>query len=122
MVFIVNNKDFGKHILSGGYDVNKVDSYVSWTDGNSKEHRKKTSSKVKGKIEMFFRTLDEYNVFLNALKTSERDDMTHLITLSVNNTNETVPCEAYINYTLKRARGGDWADYFEKFTLEIEEA
>jgi len=122
MVFIVNNRDFGKHCLSGGYEVNKVDSYVSWTDGNAKEHRKKTASKVQGKIEMFFRTLDEYNVFLNALNASERDDMTHIITLSVNNTNETAVIEAYVKASMKRARGGDWADYFEEFTLEIEEA
>lgn len=122
MVFIINNKDFGKHVLAGEYEVNLTDSFVSWTDGNSKQHRKRTASKVSGKVGMFFKTADEYDVFKTALNASERDDTSHLITLSVNNTNATATIEAFVKYSLTRNRLSNWDDCFEKFTLELEEA
>lgn len=122
MVFIINNKDFGRNVIAGEYEVNLVDDFVSWRDGNAKTHRKRTASKIKGKIGMYFKTAEDYDRFKVALDASARDDMTHLITLSVNNTNSTNVCEAFVNYALTRTRLANWDDCFEKFTLEIEEA
>lgn len=122
MVFIINNVDFSGNIIAGTYEVNDTDIFVSWKDGNYTQHRKRVSSKVSGSLKMFFRTVEEYNDFLNALNSTKRDNMTHLITLMVNNSNRIKSCDMFIDYSLIRNIDGGWHDYFEAFELKLEEA
>lgn len=122
MVFKINGIDFSDNILIGTYEVNKQASYVAWQNANYRTIRIKTAEKVVGSFDLFFKSADEYQVFKNAVDESEKDDTTHLITLSVNNTNKNETIEGYIDFSLTRDIDGNMNDFYLTFKVEIEEA
>lgn len=122
MVFKINGIDFSNNILIGSYEVNKQASYVSWQNANYRTIRIKTAEKVTGSFDIFFKSAGEYQVFKNAVDESEKDDTTHLITLSVNNTNKNETIEGYIDFSLTRDIDGSMNDFYLTFKVEIEEA
>lgn len=122
MVFKINGIDFSNNILIGTYEVNKKASFVSWQNANYRNIRIKTSEKVAGEFEIFFKSAEDYQAFKNAVDSSEKDDMTHIMILSVNNSNKDEIIEGYIDYVLVRDTDGNKNDFYQKFKVTIEEA
>lgn len=120
--FIIKNKDFGNHIIGGSYKIDKVESYESWIDGNYKEHRIKTSEKVKGSFDMFFRTIEDFQEFQQLVDETRNDDMTNTVRLTMNKTDQDVICDVFMSYSPIRGRDGSWKDYFERFSVEVMES
>lgn len=50
MQVIVNETDITNYIVEGSYAMDQDDTYVSWEDGNMKEHRIVVAKKIAGKF------------------------------------------------------------------------
>lgn len=120
---IINGIDFGSHVIAGTYSVQNDDIYASWTDGNGRNHRQLKRKKMQGSFDMIFRTMDEYESFMAAIKASQEENLNSYVsaTLTDNLSNEDVESNYYFDYTPIRNRDADWRDYFEKFTVNVEE-
>ncbi len=53
------------------FDINAVDEYTEWIDGNYNLHRDVSRSRRQGKIVAGFKTEASYNAFLTALSTEK---------------------------------------------------
>lgn len=122
MVFKIGNTDFSGHVIAGSYAINKEAEYVTWTDAAHKTHKLRKRYRVKGTCDMFFRTIAEYSAFQSAIAaaTAANNDSINM-TVTVNKTTEDKTIEAYLDYLPVRNRDGNWNDYFERFTLSVEE-
>lgn len=122
MVFKVGNVDYSDHVIAGSYKVNNEPSYKTWVDAAYHTHRQKLRDKVVGSFDMFFRTLAEYEEFMDDIAEA-MDDSDDAVSLSVtvNNTSEQKSIYAFIDYKLIRNIDGAWNDYFERYTVTIEE-
>lgn len=50
--FTVANTNLTNYIVDGSYNVNSVDSYESWEDGNRLEHRVIITKKIEGSFDI----------------------------------------------------------------------
>lgn len=121
MVLKINDNDVSNRIIAGSYNVNSADEYQSWVDANGLTHRQFIRSRIKGSFDMLFKDQTEYNAFLSVLASAKRTDLSYKITLNVNNTNEFVTKWFFLNFESVRNRNYKWDDYFERFTVNIEE-
>lgn len=123
MIFLVGtSKDYSDHVIAGSYKVKSEPKYSEWDDVNLRTHKFKLRDKVIGSFDMFFRTETDYLTFkadLDAVQSATNDS--YSISVTVNNTGEQKAIDAYINFDLVRNRDGAWNDYFERFTVSIEE-
>lgn len=120
---IINGIDFGGHVIAGTYAVQNNNIYAAWTDGNGSNHRQLKREKMQGSFDMFFRTMEEYETFMAAIKASQETNFNTYVsaTLTDNLSNEDVESNYYFDYAPIRNRDADWRDYLEKFTVNVEE-
>ena len=123
MTFSVGSVDYSDHVIAGTYDINNKPQYRTWEDGNCKTRRTKLRDQIVGSFNMFFRTESDYEDFLDDIEAAKdvTKDGAVSISISVNNTLEQADTYAYIDYNLVRNIDGTWQDYFEVFTVNIEE-
>lgn len=121
MVFSINGTDYGGNIIAGSYNINDVDEYFEYKNGNGKTVKDVVATKVRGSFDMFFRTKSEFDLFATNHRTHKLNDSSVLVTLSVNNTGEDVSVYVFMDYTPVRNKDGMNQDYFERFTVGIEE-
>lgn len=120
MTFTVSSTDCSANVVAGTYKVNNKPVFFEWTDAAQSVHKKKLRDKVEGTLDMFFRSLTDYNAFLTTLESATSDGKTAL-TVSVNNTNSNKTGNFYVDMEPARNIDGSWSDYMEKFTLNISE-
>ena len=123
MTFLVGtSKDYSAHVIAGSYKVNNDPQYSEWEDVNHRVHRFKLRDKVVGSFDMFFRTTTEYATFLADLAAAQSaTNNSYAISVTVNDTGEQKAIDAFVDYELVRNIDGGWNDYFERFTVKIEE-
>ena len=123
MTFTVGQVDYSDHVIAGTYDINNKPQYRTWEDGNCKTRRTKLRDQIVGSLNMFFRTASDYEDFLDDIEAAKdvTKDGAVSISITVNNTLEQADTYAYIDYNLVRNIDGAWQDYFEVFTVNIEE-
>lgn len=123
MTFTVGQVDYSDHVIAGTYDINNKPQYRTWEDGNCKTRRTKLRDQIVGSFNMFFRTESDYEDFLDDIEAAKdvTKDGAVSISITVNNTLEQADTYAYIDYNLVRNIDGAWQDYFEVFTVNIEE-
>lgn len=123
MTFIVGtNKDYSSHVIAGSYKVKDEPQYSEWEDTSHRKHKFRQRNKVVGTFDMFFRTLAEYTTFKSDLDAAQSSsDDSYSISVTVNNTGVQKSIYAFIDYDLTRGIDGGWNDYFERFTVKIEE-
>lgn len=123
MIFKVGTTDFSDNVLPGTYDIATEDVYSSWTDGFLTEHRDVCRTRIKGSFDMFFKTEAEYQNFLAKLASARQTNKSYKISLKSNtkNTSAMVDCYAWVDFKPKRDTDGCWRDYFQQFTVNIEE-
>lgn len=123
MTFTVGQVDYSDHVIAGTYDINNKPQYRTWEDGNCKTRRTKLRDQIVGSFNMFFRTESDYEDFLDDIEAAKdvTKDGAVSISITVNNTLEQADTYAYIDYNLVRNIDGAWQDYFEIFTVNIEE-
>lgn len=121
MTIKIGNTEIGQNVIAGTYSINNIPEFSKWVDGNNVTHKTKLRDKIKGSFDMFFRTIDDYEVFKGLIDDSMDSYGAVELTLSVNNTNEDATINAFIDYSLVRNRDGFWEDYFERYKVVIEE-
>lgn len=123
MQLLIGNDDYSDHVIAGSYQVNNEPMYSNLTDANYTVHRRKLRDKIVGTFDMFFRTVEDYEDFLDSLTAAKQSaDDSIEITLDVNNTLEVgKTIYAFVRYSLVRDRDGKWDDYFQRYTVSIEE-
>lgn len=121
MTFIVSSTDCSANVIAGTYKVNNKPVYYEWTDADQSVHKRKLRDKVEGTLDMFFRSLTDYNSFLTTLESATSDGKTAL-TVSVNNTQSEKTGYFFVTHDAVRDIDGTWTDYIDKFTLNITEA
>ena len=121
MIFMIGSTDYSGCVVAGSYKVNNDPVFNEWKNGNAKTCKQKIRDKIVGSLDVFFRSLADYNDFLTALADATSDEET-LLTVSVNNTGETKSSYFFVTFDPARDIDGTWNDFIPQFTLNIEEA
>lgn len=124
VTFKVNDIEFADHVIAGTYEVNRVPEYEEWMDAKRRKHKQQVrAGKVKGSFDMFFKTTEEYDMFKDALDEVKNEGGAYLegIIITVNGEQDTAVVDVFLDYSLNRNRDGRWKDYYEVFTVTIEE-
>lgn len=122
-VFKIGDTDFSAHVIAGSYSVCNDEIIALWTDGNGNSHRRTKRKKMQGSFDMFFRTMEEFQGFIEAINASKAENMNNYVsaTLTDNFSNEDIVSNYYLDFRLVRNRDAAWRDYFERFTVNAEE-
>ena len=120
-VFMLDGINFSSHVIAGTYEIGDVDIYTQWQDANGRNHRDVYRKQLKGSFDMFFKTVTEFQTFNNAYKNVREDSGLTNIRIRNNSTNQLENKDVYINFSPIRNRRDDWEDYYEQFTVNIEE-
>ena len=124
VTFKVNEIEFANHVIAGTYEVNRVPEYEEWTDAKRRKHKQQLrAGKVKGSFDMHFKTTEEYDLFKNALDEVKNEGGAFMeqIIITVNGEQDPVTVDMFLDYSLNRNRDGRWKDYYEVFTVTVEE-
>lgn len=121
MLFVINGIDFSDHIPAGTYEISDVELFESWTDANYDQHRECYAKKVRGSVDMWFKTEEDFARFRDAIDAVKQHDLSVPMVVTCNNTGENKSINAFLDFTLTRNIDGFWQDYFEQFSVEIEE-
>jgi hypothetical protein len=115
--------DYSNRVIAGSYDVQTKPVYTTWYDGDGKEHRKLTRNtpRTEGSFDMWFKTIEEYNDFAAQVASERLSDLTNLISVRSNTTNQLVSSKFFVDFSPIRTRKGDWTDIMERFTVSIKE-
>lgn len=116
----IEGHDFSNCIVADTYQVNEVDVYTDFLDGDYRTHRYVTRSRVSGTLTLHPRTSDDADAFKTIVNAKVGKNPYYEITLDVNNTGKTRMITAMISYVTNHKRQGS-ADSFNEFVLTIEE-
>lgn len=122
MTFKIGSADYSGNIVIGTYNINSIEEAEEYKDGYGRTHKMHIIDKIKGSFDMFFKTLTEYNTFISALNTAKNNiSNTYDLTLSVNNLNQELTRNCFVSFQTNRTTNGSRTDFFEQFTVTIEE-
>lgn len=121
MEFKIGNTSYANRIIAGTYAINSKDIYESFTDASSTAHRRLKRRKITGKVDMFFKDIAEFNIFLDVINRNKDENLAVDMTVSVNNLAEDKEIKAFLDFEPVRDRDAMWNDYMMKYTLNIEE-
>lgn len=116
----VGSSDIGANVIAGTYAVNNKPDYSVWKDANHVNHKTKLRDRISGSFEMFFRTVEAYQSFVQNIQANTQENAV-LMTVTVNNTGEEKTGYFFIDYELTRNRDANWDDYFARYKVKIEE-
>lgn len=121
VMFKIGNTDYSNRVLSGSYQVQNMELYVSWIDGNYVEHRHKTREQMQGTFDVFFKNIEEYKAFCNNITANKKTDMSIRCLLFDNASNTTKSCDCFIEFVATRRRNDMWKDEVERFEVKVKE-
>lgn len=124
MVLRINNIDFSKFCVQGGYNVNRSDSVIDeWTDGNGTTHRSGVTPKVAGSIDMYFRNPADYFSLIENIRNGRLGKPYLRLEVAVNNSADSnlYAGDFFVEILAKRDRNCMGKDSFENITMEIQE-
>lgn len=121
-LFKINNTDFSGNIVDGSYQVSKANVYKTYEDANGATHRRFIRTKISGKFQMFFRTLQEYQAFVTAIDTN-KSATTFAVPVSLydNYGGTLITTNAFIDFKPTIALDGTMSEYMETYEVSIEE-
>lgn len=122
MLVSVGGVDITEHINPKTYKMNAEKNYESWLDGNYREHRVYTRTKVKGSFDIALygknnlKTQDFLDLWANAV-----NNEVVTILVFVQNTNQNTAIQAYFEFDGKFHREMINGDYCDVLSVKIEE-
>lgn len=124
-IFKLNTTDYSAHVVAESYAINYEDVYQEWTDGGQVKHRDVIGRKLRGTMQMYFKSQSDLQTFLTALANCKTMASTYPVQLKANN--DTVDSlqaskNVFLDYKPVRKRDATWADVFEVFEVTVEEA
>lgn len=121
MVFKIGNNDYSGKVIMDTYSVNKIPVYTSWEDANGTTHRDVYRQKIQGEFDMEIMNLAEYQTFITDVLNNTTSDNYLPVILAVNNTNEVVSADIFIDYSTVQTRLNNYTKSYMAFTVTIEE-
>ena len=123
-IFKLNTTDYSAHVVAESYAINYEDVYQEWTDGGQVKHRDVIGRKLRGTMQMYFKSQSDIQTFLTALANCKTTASTYPVQLKANN--DTVDSlvaskNVFLDFKPVRKRDATWADVFEVFEVTIEE-
>lgn len=123
-MFKLNTTDYSAHVVAESYAVNYEDVYQEWVDGGQVKHRDVIGRKLRGTMQMYFKTQSDLQTFLTALVNCKTTASTYPVQLKANN--DTVDSlvaskNVFLDFKPVRKRDATWADVFEVFEVTVEE-
>ena len=123
-MFKLNTTDYSAHVVAESYAVNYEDVYQEWVDGGQVKHRDVIGRKLRGTMQMYFKTQSDLQTFLTALVNCKTTASTYPVQLKANN--DTVDSlqsskNVFLDFKPVRKRDGTWTDVFEVFEVTVEE-
>lgn len=122
MLATVNGVDITEYINPKNYKMNADKKYESWEDGNLREHRIYTRSKIEGSFDVALYGLNNM-LTQNFLDLWNGAVDNEIVTMSVfvQNTNKMETIEAYFEFSGKFHREMINGDYCDVLTVKITE-
>jgi hypothetical protein len=122
MLAVVNGVDITEYINTKSYKVNADKDYESWLDGNRREHRIYTRTRIEGSFEVALYGKDNM-LTQNFLDLWEGAVDNEVVTMGVfvQNTNRMETIEAYYEFTGKSHRKMLNGNYCDVLTVKITE-
>lgn len=118
-VLKVNNIDFSSNIIAGTYNIVDEMIYTEWQDANGRNHRDVYRTQLRGSFDMFFESVDDFEVFNHAYKAVRSLSGLTPVVIRNNSTNNLENKDVYLQFSPIRNRRDDWEDYYEQFTVEV---
>ena len=119
---IINGVDYTNNVVNGTYEVNQEERFSEWEDANHRKHRADYHTKVVGSFDLFFKDTDDYEMFVSIVKDGRLSDGRCRVVCSVNNINADLDGFAYVSFAPARATNETVGDFFNQFTVTIEES
>jgi len=122
-VFKIGNVDFSGHVIAGTYSIKNVDVFATWDDGDGRTHKKLKRTQMRGSFEMFFKTMEDYESFVDAIESGKTASSSAFVeaTLTDNYSNDDISSNYYFDFSPVRNRAANWDDYMMRFTVNVEE-
>jgi hypothetical protein len=117
----ITRQDYTSNILMSSYNVNSKPIYKEWTDANGTNHRYITRNQIGGSFTMWFDDPDELFTFMKRLKEKTTTAGYATIGVYVNNLDEFVTIDAYVDYELQNDLPYFGAGQHDGFTVTISE-
>lgn len=123
-IFKLNTTDYSAHVVAESYAINYEDVYQEWTDGGQVKHRDVIGRKLRGTMQLYFKSQSDIQTFLTALANCKTTASTYPVQLKANN--DTVDSlvaskNVFLDFKPVRKRDATWADVFEVFEVTVEE-
>lgn len=123
-IFKLNTTDYSAHVVAESYAINYEDVYQEWTDGGQVKHRDVIGRKLRGTMQLYFKSQSDLQTFLTALANCKTTASTYPVQLKANN--DTVDSlvaskNVFLDFKPVRKRDATWADVFEVFEVTVEE-
>ena len=123
-IFKLNTTDYSAYVVAESYAINYEDVYQEWTDGGQVKHRDVIGRKLRGTMQMYFKSQSDLQTFLTALANCKTTASTYPVQLKANN--DTVDSlvaskNVFLDFKPVRKRDATWADVFEVFEVTVEE-
>ena len=123
-IFKLSTTDFSAHVVAESYAINYEDVYQEWIDGGQVKHRDVIGRKLRGTMQLYFKSQSDLQTFLTALANCKTTASTYPVQLKANN--DTVDSlvaskNVFLDFKPVRKRDATWADVFEVFEVTIEE-
>lgn len=96
-LFTVGSTDLTKWEKTEDHDVNRIDVYETWTDGNWVDHRVIARTRINGTVQLGFSKEADFTSFLNTLSSNRDAEGYYPITVWCSNTNSTASINAYLD-------------------------
>lgn len=119
---IVNGTDITPYIEWKSYKISATEMFESWRDGNYVEHRVYTRSRMQGSFKVWLAGVDDMDTdAFMALWNGATNN--HITTLAVydQTSNSMKAIEAYCDITPSSHKEMVNGDYFDIFTIKVEE-
>lgn len=91
MIFKIGTHDFSKCVVMGSYNMTKQDVFHEYTDANGVKHRNIYRTRCSGSLQLYFRTNELLNEFIDALKEKASGGY-NVVTATINNTHHLRGC------------------------------
>lgn len=121
-LFKINTTDVSDNIVQNTYQVNRLPVYKTYEDANGATHRRFIRDKVRGKFQMFFKYMEDYEIF-KALIDDNMSSVNFSIpcTLYDNLTGDSYTINAFIDYSPTLMMDAGRREYLKVLDITIEE-
>ena len=121
-LFMISTTDCSDNVVRGSYMVNRIDVYKTYEDANGATHRRFIRKKMTGKLQMFFKYIEDYADFVELIETN-KSATTFAVpcTLYDNLSGDVYTVNAFIDFQPTITQDAGLREYMQVLDITIEE-